>query len=190
MTASARHSPLEIFLTFARIAVSSFGGANFWMRRVLIEEKRWLTNHEYLEGLAMGQLVPGPNVYNLTVMLGHRFGGYPGVVAAVAGLLGPPLVTVAVLALIYRYYGTLPVIQRALSGMTSVAAGLVLANAFLLAAALPRRVRSAVFLALAFAGVGALRWPLVGVLGGLAPFAIAWAWREGAAKTGSATHGK
>jgi chromate transporter len=171
----------EIFLTFARISITSFGGANFWMRRVLVEDKRWVTDREYLEGLAIGQLIPGPNVYNLALMLGHRFGGYRGALAAAGGLLGPPIAIVIMLGLLYQHFGNLPVLQRALGGMTSVAAGLVLANSISLALALPRRARSWLFLLVAFIAVGALRWPLVLVLGGLAPFAIGWAWRESAA---------
>jgi chromate transporter len=176
-----RHTALEIFLIFAGISVSGFGGVNFWMRRALVHKKRWLTDQEYVEGLAMGQMIPGPNVYNLTVMLGHRFGGYPGAFAAIAGLMGPPLGVVIVLGVLYQHFSTQPWVQQALGGMASVAAGLVLANGVSLALALPRRVRPWLFLLLAFAGVGALRWPLVGVMAGLAPFAIAATWREAAA---------
>src|ERR1043166_9163100 len=81
----------EIFLTFTRIGASSFGGVNFWVRRVLIQEKRWITDEEFLQGLAIGQILPGPNVYNLSVMLGYRFGGLRGALAAAGGLLGAPL---------------------------------------------------------------------------------------------------
>ena len=133
-------SAREIFVTFTRIGASGFGGVNFWIRRVLVQEKRWITDREYLEGLALGQILPGPNVYNLTVMLGYRFGGVRGAVAASAGLL--------------------------------------LANALSLAAALPRRLRPWGFLVLAFAGVGVMRWPLLYVMAALAPFAMAAVWRR------------
>ncbi len=175
---AAVHAPLEIFLTFARVGISGFGGVNFWMRRVLVQEKRWLTDGEYVEGLAMGQLIPGPNVYNLTVMLGHRFGGNLGACLAVAGLLLPPLVVVVFLGLAYQRYSALPMVQAALRGMTFVVAGLLLANSIALARSLPRRVAPWLFLVLTFAGVGVLRWPLLAVLGALAPFAVAAVWRE------------
>src|SRR5438045_2725600 len=64
----AAKSAREIFVTFTRIGASGFGGVNFWIRRVLVQEKRWITDREYLEGLALGQILPGPNVYHLTVM--------------------------------------------------------------------------------------------------------------------------
>jgi chromate transporter len=173
-----RRSAREIFLTFARVGASGFGGVNFWLRRILVQEKRWVTDAEYLEGLAIGQIIPGPNVYNLTVMLGYRFGGVRGAFAALAGLVGAPLAVLLALGVLYRHYSTLPVLHRALNGMIAVAAGLLLANAASLAAALPRRARPWIFLVLAFAGVGVMRWPLLYVMGALAPFAMASVWRR------------
>lgn len=151
---------------------------NFWIRRVLIQEKRWITDEEYLEGLAIGQILPGPNVYNLSVMIGYRFGGVRGAFAAAAGLVGAPIVFLVALGLLYQRYAEVPILERALTGMTAVAAGLLLANAVGIARALPRRFLPWFFLALAFAGTGILRWPLLYVMGGLAPFAMATSWRR------------
>ncbi len=173
-----RLSTAEIFLTFARIGASGFGGVNFWIRRVLIQEKRWITDEEYLEGLAIGQDLPGPNVYNLSVMLGYRFGGVRGAFAAIAGLVGVPLAFMIALGLLYRRYANVPVLQHALTGMSAVAAGLLLANAVGIATALPKRFLPWLFLALAFTGVGLLRWPLLYVMAGLAPFAMLAAVRK------------
>jgi len=168
----------EIFLTFARIGASGFGGVNFWIRRVLIQEKRWITDEEYLEGLAIGQILPGPNVYNLTVMIGYRFGGVRGAFAAVAGLVGAPLAFMVALGLLYQRYADVPILERALTGMTAVAAGLLLANVAGIATALPRKFVPWMFLALAFVGTGLLRFPLLYVMGVLAPFALASAWKK------------
>jgi len=168
----------EIFLTFARVGASGFGGVNFWLRRILVQEKRWVTDREYLEGLAIGQIIPGPNVYNLTVMLGYRFGGVRGAFAAVAGLVGAPLAVLLIFGVLYQRYSALPLLHSALKGMIAVAAGLLLANALSLAVALPRRARPWIFLVLAFAGVGVMRWPLLYVMGVLAPFAMAAVWRR------------
>lgn len=176
--APERLDAAEIFLTFARIGACSFGGVNFWVRRVIIQQKRWLTDEEYLEGLALGQILPGPNVYNLSVMIGYRFAGVRGAFAAIAGLLGAPLAFLVALGLLYQRYSEVPILERALTGMTAVAAGLLLANAVGIATALPKRFLPWLFLALAFIGVGVLRWPLLYVMGGLAPFAMATSWRK------------
>ena len=174
---SAR-SPAELFLTFARVGVSGFGGVNFWLRRILVQEKRWITETEYLEGFALGQIIPGPNVFNLSIMVGHRLGGWPGAFAAIAGIIGPPFAITLALGLLYQRYRALPLLEHAIGGMAAVAAGLIVANGLVLAAALPRRARHWVFLALGFAGIGILHWPLLYVMGALAPLAIAFAWRD------------
>jgi chromate transporter len=80
--------------------------------------------------------------------------------------------------MLYQTYGALPLVQQALSGMSAVAAGLVLATGLKMTGSLKRHWRPWLFTALALAGVGALRWPLLAVVGALAPFAIAAAWRE------------
>jgi chromate transporter len=177
MSAGPR-STRDIFLTFARIGLSGFGGVLFWMRRVLIQEKRWVTDEEMLEGLAIGQILPGPNVYNLSFMIGYRFAGVRGALAAVTGLLAAPMVILVTLGLLYRAYNDVAVLQQALRGMAAVAAGLLLASAVGMAGSLPRRLVPWLFMLLAFAGVGLMRWPLLYVMAALAPFAIFFAWHR------------
>jgi chromate transporter len=169
---------LALFLTFSRITLSGFGGLMFWARYVLIERRRWLTEREFVDLLVLAQLLPGPNVLNLTVMVGYRFGGWTGAAAAVAGFLGCPCLVVVGMGILYQEYGALPQVQRALTGMSSVAAGLLLATVIKLATVLPRRWRPWLFGVLAFIGVGVFRWPLLWVMGGLAPWAFVAAWKE------------
>jgi chromate transporter len=175
---SAPRNAREIFLTFARIGLSGFGGVLFWMRRVLIQEKHWVTDEEMLEGLAIGQILPGPNVYNLSFMLGHRWAGLPGAFAAVGGLLAAPLVILVTLGLLYKAYSDVAILQQALRGMAAVAAGLLLASAVGMAATLPRRLVPWLFMLAAFGGVGLMRWPLLYVMAALSPFAMYFAWRR------------
>lgn len=170
-------SRLALFLTFSRITLSSFGGALFWARRGLVERQRWLTEREFVELLTLGQLLPGPNVLNLTVMVGYRFAGWSGAAAAVAGYLGWPCLVVIGMGVLYEQYGALPEVQQALAGMSKVAAGLLLATVIKLAMVLPRHWRPWLFGILAFVGVGVMRWPLVWVMAGLAPLAVFLAWK-------------
>jgi chromate transporter len=171
-------STLALFLTFSRITLSSFGGAMFWARRGLVERQRWLTEQEFVELFVLGQLLPGPNILNLTVLVGYRFGGWTGAAASVAGFLGWPCLVVIGMGVLYQHYGALPQVQQALAGMSSVAAGLLLATAVNNSMVLPRRWRPWLFGMLAFVGVGVLRWPLLWVIGALAPFAVGAAWKE------------
>ena len=171
-------SRLALFLTFSRITLSGFGGVMFWARRGLVERQRWLTDKEFVDLLTLGQLLPGPNVPNLTVMVGYRFAGWTGAAVSVAGFLGWPCLVVIGMGVLYQHYGALPQVQQALAGMSTVAAGLLLATVVKLVLVLPRRWRPWLFGLLAFGGVGVMRWPLLWVMGALAPFAVAAAWKE------------
>jgi chromate transporter len=173
-----RIGPLELFLAFSQLALSGFGGVLPWAHRTLVERKGWLTQREFVDTLALGQLLPGPNIGNMAVMIGFRFSGYSGAAAAFAGLVAGPFLLMIALGLLYQAYGALPLVQQALSGMSAVAAGLVLATGLKMSGSLKRHWRPWLFAALALAGVGALRWPLLAVVGALAPFAIAAAWRD------------
>ena len=171
--------PLALFLTFSRIAITGFGGLIFWSRYVLIERRKWLTEREFVELLVPSQLLPGPNMLNLTVMVGYRFAGWSGAAAAVAGFLGCPIIVVVGMGIFYQYYGALPEVQRALTGMSSVAAGLLLATVIKFMSVLPRRWLPWTFVSLAFLAVGIFKFPLLWVIAVLAPPAIYVGSREG-----------
>src|ERR1700690_1717053 len=121
-----RIAPLELFLAFSQLALSGFGGVLPWAHRTLVERKGWLTQREFVDPLALGQLLPGPNIGNMAVMIGYRFAGCAGAAAAVAGLVGGPFAIMVAIGLAYRSYGASPLVEHALSGMSAVAAGLVL----------------------------------------------------------------
>jgi chromate transporter len=171
-------SRFALFLAFSQISLSAFGGAIFWARRQLVERRRWLTEREFVDIFTLGQLLPGPNVLNLAVMVGYRFAGWTGALASVAAFLGWPCLVVIGMGIVYQHYGALPQVQQALTGMSSVAAGLLLAAVIKLAVVLPRHWRPWLFGALAFVGVGVMRWPLLWVMGALAPWAVFAAWKE------------
>lgn len=177
--AQGRHITLfGLFLTFSRITLSGFGGVMFWARYRLVERQRWLTEREFVEFLTFGQLLPGPPGLNLTALVGYRFGGWKGAAAAVTGFLGWPCLIIVGMGMLYQQYGALPQVQRALGGMSIVAATLLFANGVKLAGVLPRRWMPWLFGVLAFVGVGILRWPLPLVIGVLGPCAVLAAWRE------------
>jgi chromate transporter len=168
---------LSLFVTFSKISLSSFGGALFWARRGLVEQQRWLSEREFVELLTLGQLLPGPNVLNLTVMVGYRFAGWSGAASAVAGYLGWPFLVVIGMGMLYQQFGNLPQVQQALGGMSKVAAGLLLATVVKLAMVLPGKLRPWLFGLLAFGAVGVMRWPLLWVIAVLAPCAVFLAWK-------------
>lgn len=173
-----RPSLSELFLAFAVMSVSGFGGVLPWARRVLVERKRWMTTEEFNETFALSQFLPGPNVINFSVVFGSRFGGVAGAAVALAGLLGPPLIIVMMLAILYERYGDIAALSRILTGVTAAAVGLLIAVVAKMAAPmfLKRWNSAPVFALLAFGGVALMHWPLPYVFLGLAPFSVAFAW--------------
>src|SRR5471030_1308390 len=142
--------PLELFLAFSQLALSGFGGVLPWAHRTLVERKGWLTQREFVETLALGQLLPGPNIGNMAVMIGYRFAGFKGAMAAFAGLVSGPFLLMITLGILYQYYGALPLVQHALSGMSAVAAGLVLATGLKMTSSLKKHWLPWMFTVLAF----------------------------------------
>lgn len=172
-----RVRPRELFVEFSRLTLHSFGGALFWSRRMMVEQRRWLTDQEFAELIALAQLLPGANGVNLAVIVGYRFAGLRGAAAAMAGFVGAPLAIVIGLGVLYQNLGTLPLVRDALTGMAAVAIALLIATAAKLAGVLQGHWRPWTLALLAFAGVGVMRWPLVAVVAVLAPFAIGLAWK-------------
>ncbi len=175
----------ELFISFIIVSVSGFGGALPWARRMIVEQKHWMTTEEFNEAFALAQFLPGPNVVNFSVVFGSRFGGAAGAAVALSGLMGPPLVIVTVLAMLYAQFGELEILGRILSGITAAAAGLLIAVVGKMALPLftKRWTWAPAIAILAFAGVAIMRWPLPWVFAVLAPVAVAIAWFKPAAKT-------
>jgi chromate transporter len=171
----------ELFVAFAKVALSGFGGALPWARRMIVDRKRWMTAQEFNEAFALAQFLPGPNVVNFSVVFGARFGGVAGAAAAFLGLMLPPLVIVVVLAALYARYGDLSALGRILSGVTCAAVGLLIAVIAKMAMPLfaKRRDWAPLVAVVAFVGVAILRWPLPDVFLALAPVSIAIAWVKG-----------
>jgi chromate transporter len=176
--AAVRPSLFELFRAFVAVSLSGFGGALPWARRMIVDKRRWMTAEEFNESFALAQFLPGPNVINFSVVFGARFGGAAGACMALAGLLGPPLVIVTVLAVLYDRYGDLAALNRILAGIAAAAAGLLIAVVAKMAAPLFRKgLHWAPGIALlAFVGVALMHWPLPLVFAGLAPVSVALAW--------------
>ena len=167
----------ELFLGFSKMALSGFGGVLAWARRIIVQEKRWMTADEFNTLFALCQFLPGPNIVNFSLIYGARMRGARGAAAAVLGLMGPPTALMIVLGTLYSRYGALPQLQGPLSGLAAAAAGLLIATAVGMAEPLPRKGPVDVLIAgAALIGVGVLQWPLPAVLLVLVPISIARAW--------------
>ncbi len=171
----------ELFMAFNWLALQGFGGVLPVAQRVLCEERRWLTREEFVELLAIGQVLPGPNVCNLAVLAGDRFLGWRGAAVALGGIVAAPLLIVLTITAVYVQFADLPAVMGALKGMAAVAAGLIVGTALRLVSSLrtsPLGPRACALLGgLTFATVALLRLPLLWVLGSIGALGVAWAWR-------------
>ena len=166
----------DLFLGFLIVGISGFGGVLPWARRMVVEQRRWLSPAEFTDLLGFCQFLPGPNVINMSVALGARFHGWRGAVAAFSGVTLPPIGIVLALAALYDQFGDHPMVARALGGMAAAAAGLVLATALKIAAPLCGHWRGVAIAGLGLVAVGLLQWPLLPVLLVLVPASIALHW--------------
>lgn len=174
-------SKTDLFVSFTWLALQGFGGVLAVVQRELVEKKRWMSREQFVEDWAVAQIMPGPNVVNLSMMIGGRYFGLPGALAALAGMLSAPMVLVLLLAALYGSVADSAVAQDALRGMGAVAAGLIAATGIKLIGALDKNAMGmgvCVFLALVtFIAIGLLRWPLLWVLLSIGGGACLWAYR-------------
>jgi len=174
-------SKSDLFISFTWLALQGFGGVLAVVQRELVEKKRWMTRAQFVEDWAVAQIMPGPNVVNLSMMIGGRYFGLPGALAALAGMLCAPMVIVLLLAVLHGTVAQQPAVQGALRGMGAVATGLITATGIKLIVALDAnpmgRAVCLLLAALTFAAIAWLRWPLLWVLLGIGGCACLWAYR-------------
>jgi chromate transporter len=166
---------IALFTAFARMSLSGFGGVLAFARRAIVDQHRWMTAEEFNETFALCHFLPGPNIVNLSVVFGSRFRGIAGGIAAFAGLVGPPMVLVTVLAALYAHFGEIDALRRILTGVSCAAVGLLISVVARMMAPLvnKRDLIGLVILAAVFVAIGVLRLPLQAVLLVAVPISLA-----------------
>ena len=168
----------ELFIAYALISLYGFGGVLAWSRRMMVEERRWLTPEQFNEAYALCSFLPGPNIVNFSVIFGSRVRGPLGGLVALVGLLGPPMLLIVIIGALYAHYGDLPALRRALIGVTAAAAGLIMSTVAKMALPLfrNRAVGGPVIAFATFGAIGVAQWPLPIVLVVVLPISLALAW--------------
>jgi len=163
-------------LAFLKIALSSLGGGlSAWALRVIVEERHWLTEEEFLDAFTICRILPGPNQVNMAVYVGTHFRGLAGAAAALIGLTLVPLVLALGLgALYFRNRSSTPALASIMTGLVAAAAGMTLSVGVKLGLGYMRQPMAIGLALAAFLGVAYLHWPLLLVLAALAPVGIAW----------------
>ncbi|HVJ43624.1 MAG TPA: chromate transporter [Dongiaceae bacterium] len=168
----------SIFLAFSKIGLCGFGGVAAWAHRVLVDERGWYTDKQYADLLSVGSVLPGPNVCNISIMVGDQFRGALGSLTALGGLLAGPLLILIVLATLYETYGGLPLVQAVIGGVTAAAAGLVIGTVIKLARRLRASFGNILVGLLAFAAAAILHLHVLLIVAVMVPLSLALTIRE------------
>ncbi len=172
----ALHAPTSgpthwrLFLIFSRIGLTSFGGGlSGWLLREFVQDRHWLSEEEFLNGLAVSQALPGVNVKNLAIWIGYRLLGPLGALIGFVGIVVPPAIVIVLLGALFSSLAGYPLTHLALDGAAAAAIGLSLSMGVTTARRVPRRLMPLAVLLVTFAAIGLLHWPLLWVvLGGWA----------------------
>jgi chromate transporter len=171
-----------LFAGFLKMGLLGFGGVLPWARRIIVDEQRWLDDREFAELIGVCQMLPGPNVVNLSVIIGARSHGPVGSLIALTAILFVPVGLMLLIATFYASVAHEPVARNAIAGASAAAAGLILGTALRLLIQTRPPLRGLLTGAAAFIAVGVLQWPLVWVIVVLIVAGIAAEWRASRAQ--------
>ncbi len=166
-----------MFAGFFQAGIVGFGGVLPFARRMIVEERRWMSQAEFNDLFSLCQFMPGANIVNFAFAFGARHRGLGGAAAAVAGLLAAPVAIVLVLGVLYARFGALPPVRHGLAGLAAAAAGLVAATAMKIAAPILRGVAPVVVTVLVFGMVILLHLSLPLTMLLVLPLSVGLAWR-------------
>jgi chromate transporter len=168
----------QLFLIFTRIGLTSFGGGlSGWLFREFVQRHRWLTEEEFVSGLAICQTLPGVNVSNMAIWIGYRLRGTLGAVVSTIGIVVPAAILIVLIAVAFSTLTQIPLFHAALVGASAAAIGLSLSMGIAIARRIPRKLLPLGIMAATFAAIGIFHLPLVWVVvvgGGLSILASAF----------------
>jgi chromate transporter len=175
---SERLSLGALFSGFFQAGILGFGGVLPVARRIIVEQRQWLSEAAFNDLFSLCQFLPGANIVNLTFVLGARNRGLAGAAIAIAGLLAAPIAIVLCLGALYGRYGGIPVVQHGLSGLAAAGAGLVMGTAMKIATPILKSLRPVFIAGLAFGLVILTHFSLPLTMGLVLPLSILLAARE------------
>ena len=163
----------DLFTGFLSLGLLGFGGIAPWARHIIVERRNWLSENEYAEFIGIGQVLPGSNTVNASILIGQRFHGALGAAVAVTALLSMPVLVVVALAALYGRFADIPEVRDALGACAAAAAGLVLGTAIKMTIKLKLTRPALLFGAAAVVASGLLNVPLLLTVGVLIPLSLA-----------------
>ena len=156
-----------LFVAFLKVSLCGFGGGLVWARRVVVEQRRWVSEEEFADILSLCQFMPGPNVVGIAVCVGAKLRGLIGSIAAVCGFVLIPWAAGLSLGVFYLRHTHLAVLQNILGGVSAVGAGLLIATGIRMLTLQRNGPQAFAAAALAVGGIVFTKLPLLVVLFGL-----------------------
>jgi len=158
-------SATQLFLVFCRIGLTSFGGGiSAWMLRIFVQERRWLSEEEFLNGLALSQALPGVNVTNMAIWIGYRLRGGLGACVSLFAIIFPAAILIILIAEFFSAFAKFELTHLALEGAAAAAIGMSLSIGLLAATRVPRRVVPIAVMVATFVAIALLKFPLIPVV--------------------------
>lgn len=168
-----------LLLTFIRLGTLTFGGSvQAWVHREVVTRRGWISDQEFLSGLAVAQVLPGANPVNIALYVGLQLRGGIGAAICVLGMVVPAFCVILTLAALYRAFGQVPSVRFVLTGLAASGVGATLAMGLRVARRLPRTIVAPATAAVVFAAVGLMHWPMVPVVAVAVPLSVAWCYRQ------------
>lgn len=180
MPETSAPSHLQLFLGMQQVALSSFGGGlSAWSERIVVEDRHWMSKEEFITGLTVARLFPGPNQINMAVYIGSRFHGLSGALVALLGILLLPFSLLLLLGLAYYYLHETLAVDRVLAGVITASAGMALSMGFKIAGAYTRDPVAMLLAGVSFIAMSVFHVRLVPLVLVAGPVAMAWYWPRG-----------
>ena len=166
---SEQTSPLTVslgslFIAFLEVAFCGLGSEIVWARHISVEQRRWINEEEFADILSLCQFMPGPNVVGIAVCVGSKVRGSAGAIAAASGFVFIPLMIGFLLGVLYIEHAHLPILQKILAGVSSAAAGLLIATGIRMLMPHRGRLQAWIIAACALGGLALAKLPLLAVL--------------------------
>ncbi|WP_250993626.1 chromate transporter [Agrobacterium vitis] len=174
-----QHHPgiAELFTGFLGLGLMGFGGVLPMARRMMVEDRRWLSPGEFMDLLGLCQFLPGGNIINMSVAVGLKFQGWRGALAAAFGLIAAPTAIVICLGYIYDRYRDNPQVEHLFAGLAAAASGLLISLAWKVLQPLRHKLWALAIVALCFIAIAVFRLPLFATMLVLAPVSIVLSWK-------------
>jgi len=119
---------LDLFLTFAKVGVCTFGGGYAMLpilQREVVEKKGWATDEELTDYFAIGQCTPGIIAVNTATFIGRKYKGIPGAIFTTLGVVFPSVVIISLIAAFLTNFAHIPLVQHALAGVNAAVVAMI-----------------------------------------------------------------